>query len=187
MDKNNIKTQAALLAKEWIELVYNLRDANVAKELEWNCLMNEDMYTCDQDGLSNQIVWAGWDNNAFKQVICKGYFDENKHLKISFDKNMHVYHQLSDKLNNFDEDYQNNKLYLYTGKIWWYDMSWYAYQDENIDWTDTFFARYLSFEKVKEGDDLLPMDKLMKVTSHVLYNKMGFTGEIKFESFIWNY
>ena len=31
MDRNNLRLQATLLAKEWIELVYNLRDANIEK------------------------------------------------------------------------------------------------------------------------------------------------------------
>jgi len=33
MDQNDLKLQATLLAKEWIELVYNLRDSNLKKEL----------------------------------------------------------------------------------------------------------------------------------------------------------
>jgi hypothetical protein len=33
----------------------------------------------------------------------------------------------------------------------------------------------------------LPEDKILKVESHVLYNKLGKTWDIVFESFIWNY
>lgn len=187
MDKNNLRTQSTLLAKEWIELIYNLRDANIAKELDWNCLMNDDMYGWSLDNLAQQISLAGWDENAFKKVICKGYFTKDNYLKISFDKKMHVYSELSDKHDIFNDNYESNKLYLYTGDIGWYDMSWYAYQDESLEGIDTYFARYLSFEEVKEGDNELSTDKILKVTSHVLYNKMWFTGEVKFESFIWNY
>ncbi len=185
MDKNNIRTQAVLLAKEWIELAYNLRDANVSKELSWNCLIKDDMYSRDLNALESQI-WF-WTNANIEDVICDDYFDVNKNLKISFDTDMHVYHRLSDKYNNFEDNYEDNKLYLYTGDVWWYDTSWYAYTGAVSDGLETFFARYLSFDKVKEWDNYLPEGKIMKITSHVLYMKMWFTWEVVFESFIWNY
>jgi type II secretory pathway pseudopilin PulG len=187
MDKNNLRTQATLLAKEWIELVYNLRDANVAKELSWNCLMDNEMYLWDTGQLANKINMANIHWDTIESVICDGYFDEDKHLKISFDKEIYVYHNLSTKLDNFDDNYVANKLYLYTWDIWNYPVSWYAYESNWWNEVDTYFARYLSFEKVKENGIELPIDKIMKVTSHVLYNKMWFTGEVAFESFIWNY
>jgi Tfp pilus assembly protein PilV len=55
MDRNNLKLQATLLAKEWIELVYNLRDSNIEKELPWNCLMKDEMYFWSAEQLSNQL------------------------------------------------------------------------------------------------------------------------------------
>jgi hypothetical protein len=33
----------------------------------------------------------------------------------------------------------------------------------------------------------LPVDKILKVESHVLYKKWWNTWEVVFESFIWNY
>ena len=34
----NTQIQSAFFAREWIELVFNLRDANYHKELPWNCI-----------------------------------------------------------------------------------------------------------------------------------------------------
>ena len=187
MDKNNLRTQATLLAKEWIELVYNLRDANVAKELSWNCLMKEDMYSRSTGQLANEILWYNWWWDAFNNVICEDFFDHNNYLQIAFDTEMYVYHKLSSKWANFEENYNTNKLSLYTGELAGNSISWYAYENNGWEWIDTYFARYLSFEEVQEGNNILPLAKIMKVTSHVLYNKMWFTGEVVFESFIWNY
>ena len=41
LDTTNIKLQATVLAKEWIELLYNVRDSNLEKNLSWNCVMKK--------------------------------------------------------------------------------------------------------------------------------------------------
>ncbi len=193
MDKNNIKIQATLLAKEGIELVYNMRDANLKKELSWNCLMNDDMYLRSAEDLSEKI-WRWSDISNFEEVICDGYFGEDNNLQVSFDMVNCMYHDQSLKSNIFEDNYKNNKLYLFSADISWYPVSWYGYEFDNdkiyyesLQSNDTFFARYLSFGKVKEWDAYLPEDKIMKIESHVLYMKGWYTGEVIFESFIWNY
>jgi Tfp pilus assembly protein PilV len=55
MDQNNLKLNATLLAKESMELVYNLRDSNIQKELSWNCILNKDMYSWDYNQLNSKI------------------------------------------------------------------------------------------------------------------------------------
>lgn len=192
MDQNNVKIQATLLAKEGIELVYNMRDANLKKELSWNCLINKDMYLRSAEDLSDQI-WR-WNQSNFEDVICDGYFGEKNNLQVSFDMVNYLYHDQSIKSDIFNDNYQNNKLYLYNINISWHTLFWYGHKlnsdklsNESLHLDDTFFARYVSFEKVKEWDDYLPEDKIMKIESHVLYIKWWNTGEVVFESFIWNY
>ncbi len=187
MDKNNVKIQATLLAKEWLELVYNLRDSNLSKELSWDCLISEDMYSWGIEELNDEIWW--WNQSNFEDVICDWYFDIQKNLQISFDPQNYIYQNNVDKWNNFMENFEKNKLYFYQ-----WDLSWYGYYDElNVEsWLsykvqDTLFARYLSFHEVKEWDWVLPSDKILKLESHVLYMKWGDTWEVVFESFIWNY
>ena len=34
----NTQIKSAFFAREWIELIFNLRDANYHKELPWNCI-----------------------------------------------------------------------------------------------------------------------------------------------------
>lgn len=193
MDQNNLKIQATLLAKEGIELVYNMRDANLKKELSWNCLINEGMYLRSAEDLSEKI-WRWEDISNFEEVICVWYFGENNNLQVSFDMVNYMYHGQSTKSDIFYDNYQNNKLYLYKADISWYPVFWYGHElkndeifDESLQASDTFFARYLSFEKIKEWDNNLPEDKIMKIESHVLYMKWWNTGEVIFESFIWNY
>ena len=37
-DYANTQIKSAFFAREWIELLFNLRDANYHKELPWNCI-----------------------------------------------------------------------------------------------------------------------------------------------------
>lgn len=183
MDQNNLKLNATLLAKEWMELVYNLRDSNIEKELSWNCVLNKKMYSWDYDQLSNQIGW--WNQSDFENVICDWYFDTGSFLQIWFSPDFYIHNSKSDLMDNFYDIYENNKLFLYKNNEW-ESVFWYWYSGDLI-WEDTNFARYLSFKPVKEWENFLPQDKIMKVESHVLYMKWWVTGEVVFESFIWNY
>ena len=179
MDNTEMKLQSTVLAKEWLELVYNLRDSNLEKELPWNCVLNQEVYGWNLNDLENKTV----DN------ICIEYFgsDSNKILQLSFDNEIYYYQNLTDSSESFDGLFEDNKLCLFS----WYDgMSWFAYCSGDT-WEPTFFARYLSFTGVSvDGWAVLPKDKILKVESHVLYkkwNKKYKTWDIVFESFIWNY
>ena len=179
MDHTNMKLQSTVLAKEWLELVYNLRDSNLEKKLPWNCVLDQDIYSKLQSEL-----------NLENYQICAGYFGSgnfDKILQLSFDKDKYYYQNLTGSTDIFIGLFEDNKLCLFT----WNDMSWFAYCSGNAG-EPTFFARYLSFTWVDlSGYDgnlqLLPTDKILKVESHVLYKKWHKTGDIVFESFIWNY
>jgi hypothetical protein len=146
------------------------------------------MYTWSADDLSSAIGWGNQSN--FEDVICDWYFGATGYLQIAFDPDIYVYTKLMQSLNtsdgNFLQLYDANKLYLYTWNIWDKSISWYAYTGSS-KWNNTYFARYISFDYVKEWEAELPISKLMKVTSHVLYMKWWNKWEVAFESFIWNY
>ncbi len=40
-DRADMMVSASFLAREGIELIYNLRDANYAKKLDWNCIFRK--------------------------------------------------------------------------------------------------------------------------------------------------
>ena len=182
MDHTNIKLQSTVLAKEWLELLYNLRDSNLERWLQWNCVLDQSIYSINQDDLILEN----------ENQICTGYFGSGDQLlQLSFDKDNYYYQNISEYSDTFDDLFDNNKLCKFTWDIWGTSMSWYAYCVQN-SWEPTFFARYLSFTWVdlsgyNETMQVLPKDKILKVESHVLYKKWYKTGGIVFESFIWNY
>jgi len=181
MDRNNLKLQASLLAKEWIELVYNLRDSNIEKWLSWNCLMNDEMYTWDSEKLSDKIRR---DNQTeIEDIVCKWYFSIESGLKIGFDPQNYLYSENFQISNDFIVNLTEAKLFFFSDNTW---LSRYAYSSNNTG-VETNFARYILFKAVKENNETLAIDKILKVESHVLYKKWAYTGELVFESFIWNY
>lgn len=204
LDTTNIKLQATVLAKEWIELLYNVRDSNLEKNLSWNCVMKNSMYRSRDLG-SNYLEY----NDNPEQFICAWKFWVDSLLQLSFDENYYLYQKLSAKSENFVTLFSDNRLCLYKDES--KNLSWYAYCSEIEGWEETIFARYLSFSPVYVGDNVgvkaisdskgnstqsdvapstnmsLSGEKILKVESHVLYDKLGKTWDIVFESFIWNY
>lgn len=183
LDHAKMKLQSTVLAKEWLELLYNLRDSNLEKKLQRNCVLNQDVYS----RIGND--WAhSWEDRT-EDDICSDYFgNSNKFLQVSFDETNYLYQNIADYTGDFDSLFEENKLCLFSGAIWNSDISWYAYCWDS-SWESTFFARYLSFTwvKIDEWQNVLDSDKILKVEAHVLYKKWHKTGDIVFESFIWNY
>lgn len=182
MDRTNMKLQSTVLAKEWLELLYNVRDSNLNKWLPWDCIMDQNIYSMDQSTLNTKIEYFGWDP---KNYICAWFFGNNLSniVQLSFDREKYLSQKILSKASDFDQLFEDNKLCLFT----WEQMQWFSYCDSSDSWESTFFARYLSFSPVNISNGSLPSDKILKVESHVLYKKWHKTGDLVFESFIWNY
>lgn len=177
LDVTQSRTTATFLAKEWIELVYNMRDSNLGKSLPWNCVLQAHLKTGDR-------------NTIDPEKICAWYFsswiDDHKFLQISFDPEAYTYAVPVDAGTNFNALWSGNRLYYTTGEIWWNIIFWYS--SLPVQWTEpTFFSRYILFTGVREGDLVLPRESILKVESHVLYRKGTKTWSVVLESFIWNY
>ena len=180
MDNNDMKLQSTVFWKEWLELLYNVRDSNFEKELPWNCIMRQGIYTIPQENMSYET--------NINDEICKWYFTPGQIVQLWFNKDYYMVQDITWWSNNFDTLFEKNQLCMFTWNIEWNNnMFWYSYCWEWA-WEPTFFARYLSFTWIDVGDGkVLSTDKIMKVEAHVLYKKWHKTWEYVFESFIWNY
>jgi len=166
-DYANTQIKAAFFAREWIELVFNLRDANYHKELPWNCIfqwsesLKDDWNWCTENLVPGTILkiwmWSG-----------ENYID----VKTS---------ELSD---NFEQNLSWFQIYLHTWSFVDWVTTWYYYNHEFSENNDTGFARYLIIKWINWVDD---NDKLLKIESHVLYKRGYLTWEKIMETFIWNY
>ncbi len=159
MDRIKNQTMATSLAKEWIEIAYNLRDTNLLKSVVWNCAKSEDVQ---------------------QNPDCNTKFTNDSNFKVSV--NLNDYYEITDT----DNSRENNVLYFHTWEISeWKNWFWYDYNTNN--WTKTYFSRYIHFEALQLNWDWWSTDneKILKIESHVPYKKWAFEKEVVLESFIW--
>lgn len=178
IDKVQTKITATILAKEWLELAYNIRDTNIQKWFARDCLLkpaseinvNEDAETETED-------------------VCAMHFasgDENTVYQFGFSTGQYYFYD-SSIWSGFDELFEANRVYYYTGEIRGHTMFWYGYAQNGWTWMEIPYARYIRFKAVKDGENILPTDKILKVESHALYRKWWYQWEIVLESFMGNF
>ncbi len=178
----NIHTQttATILAREGIEMVYNVRDTNNILWYERNCA----------DRLTQAEIIALSTNTSTDNDnpdICKDYMrtwdDQDHRFIIEWGVGTQPQVALSSITgDDFITLFNNSKLYL-TGisipiNITWYTHIWYG---------DTMFARYIEFTGMDSLPSSTPItnNDIHHITSKVLYKLSDTsTGEIALESFI---
>ena len=183
-DYADIQIKSAFLAREWIELMFNLRDANYHKELPWNCIFGYNNnpgtieLTDNWEEKSNPFCqkWYFWTWNA--SILKIWMWTENEYIHIETGS-------LSD---DFDENFSKYQIYFHTWANILWDSTWFIYNHDENEWDWTRFARYLLITwVVTENGEAVDTDKLLKIESHVLYKKWYLTGEKVMETFMWNY
>lgn len=179
IDKVQTKITATILAKEWLELAYNIRDTNIQKWFARDCLL--------KPMIDINVAEIG----AYTEDVCLSHFasgEANTVYQFGFSTwNYYFYTSSTTESWAFDELFAANRLYYYTGEIWWHAMFWYGYTQDEWTWAEIPFARYIIFKAVKDGDNVLPMDKILKAESHVLYRKWSYRWDIVLESLIGNF
>ncbi len=169
MDGIETKTTATFLAKESMDLVYSLRDSNRLAWLPWNCVVNRAYQETDVDlDMVCRDYLFSWNMDSFWQIG----FDPEEIISVS----------KADFTSSFDKKLEDNALYLLS----WEQLGSIVYTYDT-QWSPTIFARYVVFTGVVENGKILPMDRIVKVESHVLYRRWLTTGDVVLESFIWNY
>lgn len=184
VERNDLKLQGTLLAKEGLELVYNLRDSNLERELPRNCIMKHEIYEWDADDFSKKFgecvsfMESSRVENPELACICPHYFGKSSPIKVSYSDRNYVV------VDYTDTTFSWNRLYIHTGSKW---ELWYSHEEDGGQ--ETFFSRYITFDSIGEtvSEKPLDADKILKVSSHVLWEKWSYTGEVVLESFIWNY
>lgn len=174
---DNIKSQVSwtLLAKEWIEIIYNVKESNKKKDFAWNILSitknSTDDYTEGQ-----KFDLTSPDDNKFR-------------VGVSFDENKWFWRYQVEKLPSDT----TSSVFLDDIKLYYNPVpsipsfSWYYSHFKDSNSKNTFFSRYVDFSGVNKipGEDEENTDKITKITSHVLINKWR-KREIKIETFMWN-
>lgn len=163
--KIELKTTATLLSKEWIEIVFNKRDSNNIKYLQWN-----------------YITWDITNNSA--QIE---YFETWTAYKVWTD--LTWYKNYIEKISSTPYILYS-KLYLKTWEVldeaWQLLYSWFYYNYKT--WQKTPFSRYVIFTWVYlKPEEKVVNEDILKINSIVKYNWWWTTWEVNLESFITNW
>ncbi|MDR2540492.1 MAG: type II secretion system GspH family protein [Candidatus Peribacteria bacterium] len=176
-NQDRAKTQitSSFLAREGIELMYNLRDSNYRKKLPRNCIFqNNYSATIALDSHGKEI-------NPF----CADYFTGDTVLKITMGTEGNYLSIQTGKLTeDFDTNWENFQLFYATGTE---NPEFSYHYTGNNNGQPLRYARYILVKTINEGNSTLPADKLLKIESHVLFRKGALTGDTVMESFIGNY
>ena len=128
-----------------------------------------------------------WNNSINADEWCNEKLEPWTFLKIwIWSGNEYVYVKTANLADDFDQNLSWFQIYFHTGtklngETWFrYDYTWT--EDEK-----TWFARYLLITWVVDNGSVLPKDKILKVESHVLYQRWAITWEKVMETFIGNY
>ncbi len=171
-NQNYAKTQiqSAFFAREWIELVFNLRDANYHKEIAWNCIPEEwydEEWWCRENLSNDKILKLSiWDGVEYINVETPDFTIWNLEDSDDFDKTFDEF-QIYKHVD--DDSFVYNHTECEEGEIWC---------------EATWFARYITIKSVEWVNR---DDNLLKIESHVLYRRWGLQWEKVMETFIGNY
>ena len=166
-DYANTQIKSAFLAREGIELIFNLRDANYHKELPWNCIFQ-------------------WESSIDDEEWCKSKFETWKIFKVWIWFGEYIRIGTGVLRDDFDTNLSWFQIYLHTWNALNWE-TWFRYDYTGNEDEKTWFARYLLITWVVADWYLIDTDKLLKIESHVLYQKWAITWEKVMETFIWNY
>jgi len=177
LEQTQARTTATFLAKESMALLYTMRDSNAQKLLPWDCVLRKSLLT---DNLWNV---EGSDD------VCERYLSsgaqEGTLLQVSFDPASYMLVGNHPWWSDFSSLYSGNTLYYYTGTVGGKNI--FRYSNLLTGWgSPSGFARYLLLTGVRDGNAVLPLDKILKIESHVLYMKWATTGEVVLEGMIAN-
>lgn len=162
-ERTKLKTTATMLAKEWMELVYNRRDTNIKKWRLWNCLALK------------QGSYAG---------ECEIFFHDPNNLNGSTSRTIQIDENGSYNFNSIGSALDNDKLYPVKSSFWNYTVLESRWAKNNI--IGKQFRRRITFSPVILWPEwwTSQADKLLKVTSTVLYKKSAYSGSVTLQSFI---
>lgn len=166
----NTQIQSAFFSREWIELIFNLRDANYHKELPWNCIL--------QSWISPD--WCK-ENIAPWKILKIDIWNGSNYINVEVENDNNTRDLNDDK--EFDKVFKKYQIYKHVDN----NAFIYNHDSDNGKAEETWFARYLVIKSVDSEGWKLDEDKLLKIESHVLYKRWILKWEKIMETFIWNY
>jgi len=158
-----MKDDATMLAKEAMEIMYNMRDSNLEKWLLWYC----------------------WEfNNAAESKCNFDLWQDGVSVDYIIDRDVAGTGDTMYELSTFVSD-DETRLYFHTGNytFLWENRDLHRY-NHDPSWTITPYSRYVTVRPV--DDYSADADKILQVEVHVTADQWVRQLEIVLESLIWD-
>lgn len=158
-----LKTMSTVVAKEWMELMYNIRDTNNISYRKWSELSYDEYF---EDGkyykLSHSLTWGDINTIDIWEYSSVPEFDEVQLFYHTWD------------------------IYEPTYGDVWTGAFWYSHEEND---NPTFYGRYIELTKAYLEPEMSfdNQEQVYKIRSVGLYKKWGKEWEIVLESFISNW
>lgn len=119
------------------------------------------------------IVNIGYDGYTHTNT-CKNYFLDNKWMRTIETNENNIQRKAID-----ESFFEEGRLYI--------DTNWSLKYTHTTTDQPSIFSRYIYFTGVKDDNKVINTWYLLKIESHVFYQRWSKTGEVLLEWFIWNY
>ena len=161
--------QASFFAREGIELMYNLRDSNYVRSLPRNCIFMEEGRI---DGKQTNCTSNSDTELSGIEQFCDGCFTSGTALKISIGSGRdHIHAEVEKLSDDFATNFSGFRLYRSLEE----DGESFRYTHTGTEADALPYARYILIKPLKDGNDDLPTENIVKIESYVLYQKVGLT------------
>lgn len=164
-DSIDMRVKANFLAKEGLEIVYNIRDSKI-----------EQWYT-------RNYIQEKFEDDTLKQISLGDEGFTNFKVGFSGSGNYYIF-EPAEKSENFMDNFRTFYLNFFTGEdnqeLTYYSPLSLSSSEEPYKG----FARIIEYSPIYVGDQPLDKNKILKISSRVLYKRGGNTGEVLLESFI---
>lgn len=152
---------ALAIAKEWIDIVYHVRDSNLERWQYWHCAQID--------------LWA--------QDSCWRYFYDDSWLTrhiVDFDPAW--LYTMETFATTGDAQIYYHEWIIFTE--WWSDVSWFWYNHDAAWWSPTLFTRIIEFSPVSWYESFTW--SVLQVDVRVLYWPESDRKEVALESIVGN-
>lgn len=155
------KDTALAIAKEWIDIVYHLRDSNLERGLFWDCA----------------------EIDLSEPNACWSYFYDNSGItkyRVNFDKDALYTMEPITVASQAEIYYHTWTLYTFS----WTNVEWFWYNHDPIWWEFSQYLRHIEFRPLAWYEAFTWF--VLELTSRVSYMRWDELEEVVLQSVIWN-
>lgn len=158
------KDTAIMIAKEWMDIVYHVRDSNIERNGFWNCAL----IAAGEDDACGELFYDNIDKYFTVWITLTGTYQMNAIATTGDSSTAIRYHTWT----------------LFSETLTWVTttLTWFWYDHISEWWDDTWFKRWITMKPVSWYSDFTW--SILEITSEVTYTRWENERSVVLQSFI---